>query len=64
MLAWKLDQTITLTELRDHVITNLQSQPTNQNRLLISTQKGKVFLMDIRVYVFFIMHIVIILIYV
>lgn len=49
---------MTLAELKDHVITSLQLQPTNQNRLLISTQKGKVFLMDARVYVyaFFIMH--------
>ena len=51
MLAWKLDQTVTLTELQDHVITSLQLQPTNHNRMLISTQKGKVFLMDTRVYV-------------
>lgn len=56
MLAWKLDQTVALTELKDHVITNLQLQPTNQNRLLISTQKGKVYLMDTRVYVFLMTH--------
>ena len=61
MLAWKLDQTVTLTELQDHVITSLQLQPTNHNRMLISTQRGKVFLMDTRVYVlFYIMHTVII----
>lgn len=63
MLAWKLDQTVTLTELQDHVITSLQLQPTNQNRMLISTHKGKVYLMDTRVYVFFITHTTIIYIY-
>ena len=52
ILTWKLDQTVMVTELRDHVITRLQLQPTNQNRLLISTQKGKVYLMDTRVYVY------------
>lgn len=63
MLAWKLDQTVAVTELKDHVITALQLQPTNQNRLLISTQKGKVYLMDTRVYVLFlIMHTTIILV--
>ena len=59
MSAWKLDRTLMLPELQDHVITSLQLQPTNHNRLLISTQKGKVYLMDTRVYVFFIMHIII-----
>ena len=60
MLAWKLDQAVTLPELQGHVITGLQLQPTNHNRLLISTQKGKAYLMDTRVYVFFIMHTIII----
>ena len=59
MSAWKFDRKLTLPELQDHVITSLQLQPTNHNRLLISTQKGKVFLMDTRVYVFFIMLIII-----
>ena len=61
MLAWKLDRTVALPELQGHVITSLQLQPTNHNRLLITSLKGKVYLMDTRVYVFSIMHTIIIL---
>jgi len=53
ILSWRLDRSISLAELKNHVITNLELQPTNHNRLLICTQNGRVFLIDTNVYVWF-----------
>lgn len=49
ILSWKLDQSVLLAELKDHVITSLELQPTNHNRLLICTQDGRVCLIDTNV---------------
>ena len=55
ILSWKLDRSISLAELKDHVITSLELQPTNHNRLLICTQNRRVFLIDTNVYVYFLL---------